>query len=257
MDEGKTILAYGGGTNSTALIVGWVERGLPTLDAILFADTGAEKPHTYEHLAVVNEYLQGNGHPQITVVQRTRRDQTLLTLEGYSLERSRLPSLAYGFKSCSQKHKVQPQDKWLNRNMKAEWKAGHKPTKLIGYDYAEPRRWMRAKIEDEKYFYRFPLVEWRMDRPACEAAILSAGLPIPGKSACFFCPASTKLDILELQRTYPDLLQRALAMEDKARPHLTSAKGLGRRFAWRDFLEGQDTPENDGPVCGACMDYAA
>jgi len=232
----KIILAYGGGTNSTALAVEWVRRGMPRLDAILFADTGGEKPHTYHHLKVMNRYLQDHGQPSITVVHRTNKAQTRLRLYEYELERERLPSLAYGFKTCSQKFKVQPQDKWLNQEFKAEWKAGRKPTKLIGYDFAEQRRWMKAKIEDEKYFYQFPLVEWRMDRDACVQAILDAGLPVPGKSACFFCPASTKLDILSMRDEYPDLLERALRMEDAARPRLTSAKGLGRRFAWRDFL---------------------
>ena len=36
---------------------------------------------------------------------------------------------------------------------------------------------------------------------------------------------------------YPDLLERALAMEDYARPNLITVKGLGRDFAWRDFIE--------------------
>jgi hypothetical protein len=40
---------------------------------------------------------------------------------------------------------------------------------------------------------------------------------------------------LELGRTHPDLLQRALAME--ARAELTSVKGLGRAFAWADLVK--------------------
>jgi serine/threonine protein kinase len=39
-----------------------------------------------------------------------------------------LPSLAYGFKSCSQKFKIAPQDKYTNNlpQPKALWKAGDK-----------------------------------------------------------------------------------------------------------------------------------
>jgi len=42
------VVSFGGGTNSTAMLVGMWERG-ERPDAILFADTGGEKPHTYQH----------------------------------------------------------------------------------------------------------------------------------------------------------------------------------------------------------------
>lgn len=38
------ISSYGGGTNSTALLIECVKRGI-RIDMILFADTGGEKPH--------------------------------------------------------------------------------------------------------------------------------------------------------------------------------------------------------------------
>lgn len=47
-------LAFGGGTDSTGIIGGWVERGLvgaEPIDAVVFADTGGERPETYEHVA--------------------------------------------------------------------------------------------------------------------------------------------------------------------------------------------------------------
>lgn len=40
------VLAYGGGVNSTALLVSLHQRGIP-IDLILFADTGGELPSTY------------------------------------------------------------------------------------------------------------------------------------------------------------------------------------------------------------------
>lgn len=46
-----------------------------------------------------------------------------------------------------------------------------------------------------------------------------------------------KREIRALYHQYPDLLERALAMEDYARPNLITVKGLGRDFAWRDFIE--------------------
>ena len=47
----KDVLAvsFGGGTNSTAMLCGFRERGIKP-DLIIFADTGAEMPHTYEQI---------------------------------------------------------------------------------------------------------------------------------------------------------------------------------------------------------------
>ena len=46
--------------------------------------------------------------------------------------------------------------------------------------------------------------------------------------------------VVALKEHYPDLYQRAIAMEDKAMPHLTSVKGLGRSYAWRERFGAAD-----------------
>ncbi len=101
---------------------------------------------------------------------------------------------------------------------------------------------------DKKYAYRSPLAEWGWRREECVEAIRDAGLPMPGKSACFFCPSTKKQEIVDLAANHPALLQRALDIEDAARPDLTSVKGLGRRFAWRDYCEQQGLLDADGNV---------
>jgi hypothetical protein len=56
-----------------------------------------------------------------------RKDGSLETLEQECHRRNNLPSIAYGFKSCSQKHKIAPQDKFLNHWTPAiEWWDGDK-----------------------------------------------------------------------------------------------------------------------------------
>ena len=45
------MVSYGGGVNSTALLIGLHQHRIP-VDLILFADTGAEHPHTYAYLDI-------------------------------------------------------------------------------------------------------------------------------------------------------------------------------------------------------------
>lgn len=225
-------VAFGGGVNSTAMLLGLVERQILP-DAVLFADTLGEKPGTYEHLGRLNCYLAPKGIA-ITVVRKT---SMYASLEQECLRRKSLPSLAYGWRSCSDKWKQEPQRKWMNHNPMAleVWKAGGKVRRAIGFGVEEGHR---AKPSPEvKYENWFPLIEWGWDREECVRVIERHGLPVPIKSACFFCPASTKPDVRKLRSENPELYERAISMERNA--DLVTIKGLGRRWSWQS-LEGSE-----------------
>ena len=238
MKESNLIcVSFGGGTNSTAMLIGMHERGVRP-DFITFADTGGEKPHTYRHIEDVQKWLEKVQFPAIVIVKKVDKNGDILTLEDNCLQQKMLPSLAYGFKGCSQKYKIAPQDKYFNNlpEAKAEFKAGRKLIKMIGYDAGEERR---ATITDDgKYIYEYPLIEWDWSRDDCVAAITRAGIPQPGKSSCFFCPANKESEIREINSLYPDLMERAIKMERGAQ--LTQVKGLGRRFKWETVIATDD-----------------
>ncbi|ODS23554.1 hypothetical protein AB835_08045 [Candidatus Endobugula sertula] len=226
------VVSYGGGINSKALLVGMFECGINP-DAILFADTGGESPHTYADIASMESWLSSIAFPSITVVKVASK-----TLEQDCLDRKALPSVAYGYKTCSQRFKREPQEKWLNNwePAKAVWKAGHKITKVIGFDADEPQR--AQKYESDKYTQWYPLLDWNWGREECIEAIDRAKLSQPGKSSCFFCPNRKTSEIRELADQYPELIARAIHMEQNA--ELTSIKGLGRTWSWEDLLRTKE-----------------
>ena len=168
-------------------------------------------------------------------------------------------SLAYGFKSCSDKYKRRPQDKYVGRWGPARvcWAAGGKVTKALGIDAGEARR---ATIrQDRRYRYRYPLIDWGWARPQCIAAIKRAGLPVPLKSACFFCPASKKEEVLWLTQHHHDLFARAVQMERNAAPNLQTVRGLGRRWSWEELAAAGRVslpllPENTLDASCMCFD---
>ena len=238
---GKTdinMVSYGGGANSTALLVGLHQHHIP-VDLILFADTGTEHPHTYAYLDIMDRWLKEHGMPPITRVYKTTRDGKRLTLEQECLQSGTLPSMAYGFKRCSLKHKIGPQDKFCNRYLPCckVWAAGKRVVKFIGYDAGESYRSdkvLLGDLADPKYSKWYPLMEWGWDRAACLQAIEDAGLPQPGKSSCFFCPSMRAEEIIYLRDHHPDLFRRAIALEDNARPNLKTVQGLGRNYSWKE-----------------------
>ena len=96
-DNNILIVAYGGGTNSTAMLVGLKKQGVIP-DGIIFADTGGERPHTYEHLKVMQGWLKDNGFPEIITV-KNEQPSKMGSLENMCLNNKILPAVAYGFKS--------------------------------------------------------------------------------------------------------------------------------------------------------------
>jgi len=214
-----SVVSYGAGTNSTAMLVGLFERG-ERPDYILFADTGGERPETYQHITIVSGWCEQIGFPSITTVKQP------LTLEFDCINRKALPGIAYGFKSCSDRFKVQPQKKFLRQLGITDYQF------WVGIDAGELHRKRYDGV-------RYPLVEWDWGREECIEAISRAGLPQPGKSACFFCPSSKPREILELKRKHPDLLARALAMEANA--DLATIKGLGRSWSWAEVVKYDDS----------------
>lgn len=241
--ESPLVVAYGAGVNSTAMLVEFAKRGIRP-DMVLFADTGGEKPETYAYLRVARAFLKRVGFPDLVVVRYRPVRAAYSTLEGQCLHTGTLPSLAYGGRSCAAKYKVQPQDKYVSQWLPALecWRRGGKVLKAIGYDAGPSDSRRHHHAQDEKQLFWYPLAEWLMDRDDCVRSIREAGLPVPMKSACYFCPASKRQEILWLRERHPDLLERALQIERNAAPNLTSVRGLGRSFSWEEFLAEHDDP---------------
>src|ERR1700722_436630 len=225
------VVAYGLGVNSTAMLVEFVNRGI-TPELILFADTGGEKPETYDYLPIIQDYLKEVNFPAVVTVRYEPKWAVYDTLEEQCLHTGTLPSLAYGGKSCSLKYKRTPQDKYILARYppKEAIANGQRVVRAIGFDASEKRRtyagvvkaigldvgenhrltWARnpkkndqkqsrdAWLDEHFFSYWYPLMDWVMDRAACEQVIRDAGLPVPIKSACFFCPASKKHEIIWL-----------------------------------------------------------
>lgn len=231
------MVAYGGGVDSTAMLIELVERGV-RIDMVLFADTGSEKPETYAFVALFGEWLKARGVTLIIVryePQNYKNFPPYRSLDENCLTNGTLPSISFGFSSCSQKWKIEPQNKWTERWAPAvtAWANGGKVVKLIGYDCspADAKRYAhREGYVDPRYVYGYPLrvLGWR--REDCIARIEAAGLPVPPKSACFMCGAMKTWEVHTLS---PAQLRRIVLMEARAAPRLTKILGL-----WRNGVKG-------------------
>jgi hypothetical protein len=243
----RLIVSYGAGTNSTAILVGLHERGIRP-DAITFANTGDEKPHTYRHIEEVNAWCAAAGFPAIETLGPVFPQQIADgSLSNECLRLGKLPAKAYGFSSCSAKWKMEPQQRFNRAFAEAQGIELSQITRLIGFDADEHSRVERGLAAADKKPVKeaYPLYAWGWGREECVAAIARAGLQQPGKSACYHCPSSRKGEILELRTTYPELFERACEIERRAlagegQAPATTSRGLGRQFSWAEFVREFD-----------------
>lgn len=247
MPDPPIIVSDGGGTNSAAMLVGMREHG-ERPDAILFADTGAEKPRTYGHLLVMQRWCERVGFPPITIVRGDKPSQRSDgTLEHQMLRLRSIPSRAFGFGQCSREWKIVPQERWC----KTRFGLGY--VRMIGFHAGEAHRVLRSTADG--YTIRYWLIEHGWDDDDCRAALGREGLPDPRKSACFFCPSTRARDVLKLRRGHPKYMARALAMERGwlAADGGGAVKGLGRHWSWAQLLRDHDAqPSLFDPVPEQC-----
>lgn len=259
------VVSYGGGTNSTSVLLGLAENGIaPAM--IMMADTGDERKHTYAHLDTMQEWCRTMGFPPIvTVTNQLPQGIKDGSLYYECLRLGTLPAKTFGHSSCSMKWKVEPQMRYLRK-----WMADNgnpHVINIIGYDADEIHRMEKAeaaiakKREEDPNFRSYetkwyPLIEWGWGRDECVDAIDRWNIPRPGKSSCFMCPSMKKHEVIALSREEPDKYHMAVALERRAlagegQAPAARVKGLGRHWNW-ETLEGTDTavPETD---CG-CYD---
>ena len=241
------VVSFGGGVNSTALLIELANRNEPP-DVILFADTGGEKPETYMHIEAMQGWLLSHGMPAIEICSEKK------TLEADCLDRGTLPGKAFGFGSCSEHFKVRPQ----RRHLKS--KGIKNPMWLVGIHAGEAQRALR--MHNQRSDVSFPLIQWGWGQKECEQCILDAGLQIPVKSACFYCPSMRKPEIIQLSKQNPELFERAVEMEDNAKEcgTLKTVKGLGRSYSWDALVKSDNEQlklfdDFQDPICDTCIDW--
>lgn len=242
------ILSYGGGVNSVALMILLIQEGLP-LDGVVFADSGGEVPETYTYLDIAREYLAPH-RVELTVVSKTG-----LNLYDTCWKREVIPSTLWRW--STRDAKVTP----ILRHYRS---LGGHVNQYLAIARDEAHRMKDSRVEYVTNLY--PLIERKLTRDDCVSIITEAGLPLPPKSACFFCPFSSHERWRWLHHEHPDLFEKAVALEEHGK-HFP-AQRLSN-IAYRDrqditlrtlgelFRSGTPLPvlqQPDEAICGAeCM----
>lgn len=217
-----TVLSLGGGLDSFAMLLDAIDRGeLP--DLVIFADVGdpqrldpGEWPSTYDHIELVVQPLCDELGIEFvwldTDESPIRGERSLFK---YFERTSSMPTRMS--RLCTVASKVERIVDYLYKR----YPTG--PIEVwIGFEAGEEARAAtdphgKGKKSACRRTNRFPLIESKLCRCRCEALVKRWGFPVPRKSACTFCPFSSRGDFATLRSELPNVFARVAKLEENCK----------------------------------------
>jgi|APSaa5957512535_1039671.scaffolds.fasta_scaffold00673_32 hypothetical protein len=201
----KTILAFGGGVDSTAILAAHlytatvanltgtsaneIRDAIGQIDHVVFADPGAEFAHTYTNVDTAIRQC-GIASIPFSRVRKMDKDGNPMTIQQWLLGNGTVPVMPGGPHVCSLKFKGEPMQKWATKEY-----AGDDITWLVGIEANETQRARFQADPKSKHQFKHPLVDLGWTRETCEQIIAAVWPHAVKKSSCVFCPFMSQCEI--------------------------------------------------------------
>ena len=213
----KRYFSFGGGVQSMAALVLAVQ-GRVQYDEFLFSNVGhdSENPATIAYVEnVAKPYATANG-VTLTELQKRRKTGEPMTLYGNLQRRMSaidIPVYLGGGGPMNRNCTVDFKMRVIGKYTKQRGATVPDPaTVAIGISMDEIQR-MHNKSAIAWQTLEYPLIDLRLYRRDCMRIIADAGLPVPPKSSCWFCPFHRRDEWTTMKREQPELFGRAVALE--------------------------------------------
>lgn len=243
------VFSYGGGVQSFTTLALQAHGRLPRpYDVFIFANVGndSENPDTLEHMHNVAIPFAEQHQIPLVITQKKLRDGSEDTLLKFIQRTKRsVPIPAYmqngapGNRSCTAEFKIKVVDKWLKTHEYTHATIG------LGFSTDEARRavgkpqdWVNQYNKRPIGFWKrfeFPLMQMFLNRAQCHNILRGFHLPIPPKSACWFCPFTSRGELIERKKHNPALVQNAAILESIIN-RKRNAIGRDRVYLHRDTV---------------------
>lgn len=230
------VFSSGWGVQSVAVLLLQAQVKLAEpYDAFVFANVGEDSenpatlayyrdvvvPFAAKHGITIVERQKTYKGQKDTVYQATLRDNRSIPIPVV------FPGQGFGNRTCTQDFKIEVVRKYTKETGASHVVMG------IGFSTDEAfrrhkrfpgwhdRAWKRDKQGNWKagkklgfwQLYEFPLIDLGLNRLNCAAIIEAAGLPLPPKSACWFCPFTGRAVWIDRKRTEPAIFAAAIRFQ--------------------------------------------
>ena len=221
------VLSYGGGLDSWTMLLLAVDGKLERPDLVVFADVSngsperdgtdpGEWPGTYRHIREVAMPLcRANGieFKWLTTAEspiRPTKDNPTGHASLYGYYRAEKMFFGRLSKTCTSSAKVERIGNYLAGRYGAEAEV----EVWIGFGADEGKRVKQGRYAQKgNRTERYPLMELGFCRCREEAYAKASGYPVPRKSACVFCPMSSRADWQTLAREMPETFEAVHLLE--------------------------------------------
>jgi 3'-phosphoadenosine 5'-phosphosulfate sulfotransferase (PAPS reductase)/FAD synthetase len=233
-----TILSYGGGQDSTAILYKLIHDPVFRLEyapddlVVVMADTFNEHKETYAYVKKVQDVCKEHNIPFILLRHWATGDWENGLINFYEAK-STVGSKAFR-KTCTMRLKINPIYNWLDAYLHEHFGTTVSGSKkairqfalnhgkidvLIGIAREEEKRagtneeskdrWMRESINK-----RYPLIDIGYNRQDCQDYISGLGYEVPMPSNCILCPFMSKQELLYLYRKMPEWYNKWVDLEE-------------------------------------------
>jgi hypothetical protein len=218
------VLSLGAGVQSSTLALMIAEGALPMVDAAIFADTGAEPEGVYRWLEWLEQRLP-------FPVYRVMHKQGLLDNIKRSVQGGSFAGAPFYTESntsrgggtlrrqCTREFKIEPITKKLRAMVGlAKGERAGKGVRVVQFIGISLDEVMRMKPSRDAWIrHEWPLVDLRMTRQHCLEWMVARGYPMPGKSACTFCPYHNDALWRDMKLNDPKSWQQAVVVDEMIR----------------------------------------
>lgn len=207
------IISLGWGVQSFTLAVMVALGDLEPIDYAIHSDTTHERTATYEFAKRWTPWLEERVVKVVTVKPKNadfHKQNGLNGLGAPPLYTKTDEENGMMNRSCTQRWKIAPQRRWLQKN-----RNGEKIEQWFGITLDEVQR---MKQSDVKYInHRWPLIEKKMSRWDCKVYLEKHGIEIPPRSACVFCPFHSRAEWKDIRDNAPEDWEKAVQVDEQIR----------------------------------------
>ncbi len=232
--DALTVFSFGGGVQSMAALV-LAAQGKLSIKTFLFSNVGedSEHPATLRYFREVAQPFAVLHGLELLELRHTKRDGTPETIYSKIMRPgSKAVSIpvymatgAPAKRACTKTFKI---DEVARELRKRGIKRGNPARVALGISLDE---WSRMDNKsDFPYIEKvYPLIDLGLDRQACLRIIEQAGLPIPPKSSCYFCPFHRLATWRKMRDEEPALFAKAAALETYINERRKRSKDVSQR----------------------------
>lgn len=230
------VFSFGGGWQSVAVLALQALGKLPKpYDAFVFASVGYEsEPETHDYFTNVAMPFAEEFGIRLEMTWKERAGEQHHLIDAVMTEERLgipipiwMPGQRLSRRACTSDWKIEVVNRWIKTQGVSHATVG------IGISMDEQTRCDPARMEWHSEYagrnlgftrrYDYPLIDLQMWRDQLVNVYAEAGIPTPPKSACFYCPFSSRSRWIELKRNHPERFQKAVEMQrviNRKRAHL-------------------------------------